>query len=87
MSISYVYDTFAKTSKGKLMHFNVVIDESNQQIAIACALAWLTSLGFDEAIVTPENCYFLHSLDAPGAIRQQLDAQGYAIYPLEGCPK
>jgi hypothetical protein len=86
MPLSYVYNTLAKTSKGKIMHFNVVIDEPHQQTALNCAKAWLKDTGHEGATVTPENCYFCHSLEAPKALRQQIDAQGYAIYPLAGCP-
>jgi Domain of unknown function (DUF2024) len=34
MPISYVFDTYAKTSKGKTMHFDVVLDEQDQQKAL-----------------------------------------------------
>ena len=33
MTISHVYDTYAKTSQGKSLHFDVVIDEQDQQKA------------------------------------------------------
>lgn len=87
MTISHVFDTYAKTAKNKKLHFNVVLDEEDQQQAMLYAKHWLASIGLDDAVVTPENCYFYHSLEAPAALRAQIDRQGYAIYKMEGCPK
>ena len=87
MTISHVFDTYAKTAKNKKLHFNVVLDEEDQQQAMLYAKHWLASIGLEDAVVTPENCYFYHSLEAPEALRAEIDRQGYAIYKMEGCPK
>lgn len=87
MPISHVFDTYAKTSKGKTMHFDVVIDELDQQMALNCAKEWLKSIGLEDATVTSENCYFCHSTEVPPELRQLINENGYAIYKLEGCPK
>jgi hypothetical protein len=87
MTISHVFDTYAKTAKNQKLHFNVVLDEEDQQQAMLYAKHWLASIGLKDAVVTPENCYFYHSLEAPEALRAEIDLQGYAIYKMEGCPK
>ena len=87
MTISHVFDTYAKTAKNQKLHFNVVLDQEDQQQAMLYAKHWLSSIGLEDAVVTPENCYFYHSLEAPAALRTEIDLQGYAIYKLEGCPK
>lgn len=87
MTISHVFDTYAKTSKGRTMHFNVILDEQDQKKALNSAKEWLETIGQEDATVVAENCYFCHSLDAPAELRQQINVQGYAIYKLEGCPK
>lgn len=88
MAIAYVYDALAKTASGRLMHFNVVIDQPCQSTAIACGLAWLNGLGHEQAVLAAENCFFCHSLEVVSAgMRHQMNAQGYAIYPMEGCPR
>ena len=87
MPISYVFDTYAKTGKGQIMHFDVVPDEQNQQKALNYAKQWLKSIGLEDAAVASENCFFCHSVEAPAELRQQINVQGYAIYKLEGCPK
>jgi hypothetical protein len=87
MSISYVFDTFAKTAQGKIIHFDVVINEQDQQKALDCAKKWLQSIGQTGAIITPGVCYFCHSVEKiPAELSSQSDSQGYAIYKLEGCP-
>ena len=87
MSISHVFDTYAKTSKGKTMHFDVVLDEQDQKKALHYAKEWLKTLGQEDATVVPENCYFCHSIEATAELRQQINDQGYAIYKLEGCTR
>lgn len=87
MTISHVYDTYAKTADGRKLHFNVVMDEEDQQKAIDYAKQWLASIDLEDAVVTPENCYFYHSVEAPAAMRADIDRQGYAIYKMEGCPR
>jgi hypothetical protein len=87
MSISHVFDTYAKKAKGGIMHFDVVIDEQDPQKALNCAKQWLESIGHPDAVVTQETCYFCHSAKAPAEMRRQIDEKGFAIYKLEGCPK
>jgi Domain of unknown function (DUF2024) len=87
MPLSHVYDTYVKTKTGRIMHFDVVLDEQDQGKALAYAKEWLTSIGHEDAVVTQENCAFCHSAEAPLELRKQIDEQGYAIYKLEGCPK
>ena len=87
MTISHVYDTYAKTSKGRIMHFDVVLDEKDPDKALHYARQWLNSIGQEEATVSQENCCFCHSTEAPPELRKQIDELGYAIYKLEGCPK
>ncbi len=87
MSISHVFDTYAKTAQGRIMHFDVVLDDKDEAKALAYAKAWLESVGVQDAVVTQENCLFCHSTEAPPELRKQIDSQGYAIYKLEGCPK
>lgn len=86
MPLSHVYDTYAKAANGRIMHFDVVLDEQDPNKAIQFAKDWLTSIGHADAVVTQENCAFCHSAEAPAELRKEIDAQGYAIYKLEGCP-
>jgi len=87
MSISHVFDTYAKTAQGSIMHFDVVLDEKNAVKALGYAQTWLESIGVHDAVVTQENCVFCHSAETPTELLKQIDSQGYAIHKLEGCPK
>jgi hypothetical protein len=87
MTTSHVFDTYAKTAEGRKLHFNVVLDEQDQQKAMDYAKQWLASINLEDAVVTPENCYFYHSVEAPAAMRADIDKNGYAIYKMEGCPR
>lgn len=69
------------------MHFNVVLDEQDQQQAVAYAQHWLAGIGLNDATVMPENCFFYHSLEVPADMRAEIDKHGYAIYKMEGCPR
>ena len=87
MPISHVFDTYAKTAQGRIMHFDVVLDEKNATKALGYAKTWLESIGVHDTVVTQENCVFCHSAEAPSELLKQIDSQGYTIYKLEGCPK
>lgn len=87
MTISHVFDTYAKTSKGRIMHFDVIMDEKDADKAIDYAKQWLTSIGEADAEVNHNNCVFCHSAAAPDALKTEIEQQGYGIYKLEGCPK
>ena len=87
MPVSHVYDTYAKSANGRIMHFDLVLDEQDQDKALKYAQEWLASIGHPDAAVTQENCMFCHSAEAPPELRKQIDLQGYGIYKLEGCPK
>lgn len=86
MTLSHIYDTYAKTPKGRIMHFDVVLDSQDQNLAIQYAEQWLKSIGENEATINQSNCIFCHSAEAPPQLRQQINDQGYAIVKLEGCP-
>lgn len=88
MSGIYVFDTYAKSATGRIMHFDVVLPENDQPKAVESARLWLNSIGQENAVVSPQSCCFCHS--EPTVSKEMLDAiqaHGYAIFKLEGCPK
>ncbi|MDP3840956.1 MAG: DUF2024 family protein [Methylococcales bacterium] len=87
MPESHVFDTRAKTAKGKIIHFDVILNEQDQQKALEYAQKWLQSIGITDATVTSGNCFFCHSIEVSDEMRAQINAQGYAIHKLEGCPE
>ncbi|MFI3138079.1 MAG: DUF2024 family protein [Methylococcaceae bacterium] len=86
MSISHVFDTYATTQKGRIMHFDVVLNEQNPAVALGYAREWLEHIGEGDAAVTLNTCVFCHSAEAPAALQHDIAQQGYAIIKMEGCP-
>ncbi|RJG42586.1 DUF2024 family protein [Motilimonas pumila] len=43
----HVFDTFSYSGSGRILHFDVLLPEKDEQRAIACARQWLTSIGDD----------------------------------------
>lgn len=83
----HVFDTYAKSEKGKIMHFDVIIAEKDPAQALACARDWLKRIGEGNAVVNQENCCYCHSeASAPTDMQTEIETSGYAIYKLEGCP-
>lgn len=87
MTLSHIFDTYAKTAQGKTLHFDVVLDEQDPAKALAYAKQWLVSIGEGNAAVDSRTCLFCHSAQAPLELRSQIESQGYAIYKMEGCPE
>ncbi|CAG1022724.1 hypothetical protein DOJK_01854 [Patescibacteria group bacterium] len=84
----YVFDTYAKSAKGKIIHFDVILEEQNQQKAMEYAQTWLDSMGINDATINSNNCFFCHSVqELPIELAAEISDRGYAIYKLEGCPK
>lgn len=83
----HVFDVYAKTAQGRILHFDVILPVNDPERALAAAREWLVSIGHEQASVNAENCCFCHSeATAPTTMRADIEKQGYAIYKLEGCP-
>lgn len=85
MALAHVFDTYAKTNQGRIMHFDVIIEDKNLDTALHYAKAWLASIGHADAEVSAKTCCFCHSAEPPPAMQQEIAERGYAIYKMEGC--
>ncbi|MCE9685716.1 MULTISPECIES: DUF2024 family protein [Shewanella] len=82
----HVFDTFAYSKTGKILHFDVLLSERNEVKAHQRAIEWLDSIGEQGATIKPRGCTFCHTVaDAP-QFADEVARNGYAIYKLEGCP-
>jgi hypothetical protein len=87
MSQIHVYDTYATSASGRIMHFDVVLPEKDAAKAAACARDWMDSIGETGAVLKDTACCYCHSEAlAPAEMQAEVDARGYAIYKMEGCP-
>ena len=82
----HVFDTFAYSQSGKIIHFDVLIPELNEALAHKFALQWLASIGEPHAVIKPSGCTFCHSSSRFPQFADDVINQGFAIYKLEGCP-
>jgi hypothetical protein len=88
MNRIYVFDTFAKSATGRILHFDVVLPENDSAKALESARHWLQSIGETNAMVNAENCAYCHSEPtAPTEMLDEIRSRGYAIFKLEGCPR
>lgn len=88
MSQIYVFDTFARSASGRILHFDVVLPEKDSTKALESARHWLQSIGEADAVVNAENCAYCHSEPtAPAEMLDEIRSRGYAIFKMEGCPK
>ncbi|MGR9106616.1 MAG: DUF2024 family protein [Gammaproteobacteria bacterium] len=83
----HVFDTYAKSTGGRILHFDVILAEPDQQRAVDSARHWLEFLGEKDARVSSETCCFCHTTSANPEVQQEVHERGFAIYPLEGCPR
>ena len=83
----HVFDVYAKTAQGRILHFDVILPVNDSERALASAREWLVSIGHEQASVNAENCCFCHSeVTGPAVMQAEIEKQGFAIYKLEGCP-
>lgn len=84
----HVYDTYARSSRGAILHFDVALTVKDDALALQYAREWLASIGHPDAQVGAENCCFCHTeAAAPPQMQQEIEEKGYAIHKLEGCPR
>lgn len=82
----HVYDTYARSANGGILHFDVVTVEKDNAKALQYARQWLAQIGEQDAVVNQENCSYCHSEStAPQAMLDDIIAHGFSIYPMEGC--
>ena len=82
-----VFDTYAHTSAGEIIHFDVLMPHGAiQEAAITHANTFLASIGVMQANVKSLRCNFCHSEPANDKIEQSIAANGCFILQMEGCP-
>ncbi|PJB71360.1 MAG: DUF2024 domain-containing protein [Alphaproteobacteria bacterium CG_4_9_14_3_um_filter_47_13] len=82
-----VYDTYATSKNGNIMHFDVFIPNGeNGDKAFQYAKIWLSDIGQNADDLDQARCRFCHSEMANPEIEREIKAQGYYILQMEGCP-
>lgn len=82
-----VYDSFATSIQGHLMHFDVFVAASTPaDQALAYGQQWLVSMGEPAAGLIQSRCNFCHSEVANPDVANHIKSHGYFILQMEGCP-
>lgn len=82
-----VYDTYATSKEGSIIHFDVFLPEGKSaEIALRYAKAFLISIGENADSVTSERCNFCHSEIASPEVKQHIEQYEHFILQMEGCP-
>jgi hypothetical protein len=82
-----VYDTYVTKKDGKVMHFDVIVEaNTSHEKAIEYGKQYLSSIGQAEQKMTQEECQFCHIQEAPPMVEKDIQARGYFIQKMEGCP-
>ncbi len=82
-----VYDSYARTYDGRLIHFDVLVEpKSSKEEALKYGLEWLNEIGESSANLEQAQCNFCHSTNATPEMERSIRNNQYFIIPLEGCP-
>jgi hypothetical protein len=83
-----VYDTYAKTANGSIVHFDVFLKSGeHKDKALEYAASFLDEIGESTGSITLERCNFCHSEIANPEVIEAVELSGYFILRMEGCPK
>lgn len=81
-----VFDTWVTTTQGQKMHFDVLVTADKADQAQIYAQQWLSSIGIHAADISQGTCAFCHTEQATPEIEADINAQGYFILQMAGCP-
>ena len=82
-----VYDTYATTAEGQVIHFDVLIASGrDSQKAYEHAEYWLRSINQENVLLRQEECRFCHQENASASIARDIETKGFHIIQMEGCP-
>lgn len=79
-----VFDTHVRTTAGHYLHFDVLTQTDDADLARQYAFAWLGSLGIQQGDISQNECRFFHSRIGDPLVMQDIARQGYFILPLQG---
>jgi hypothetical protein len=82
-----VWDTYVTKKDGKLMHFDILVPESEKEEAnILCfGLEYLKSKKQEGQPLTSKECTFCHIEKASEEISSSILEKGYYIVEMQGC--
>ncbi|GIV33940.1 MAG: hypothetical protein KatS3mg031_1475 [Chitinophagales bacterium] len=83
-----VWDTYVKTPTGDVLHFDIVVPESDsrEEVVYNYGRRYLQSRGMAEVELSAGECRFCHMEQPEAAIQKAIREHGYYIYELDTIP-
>ena len=83
-----VFDTYVKKSDGRIMHFDIIVPVgTNPEDVYRFGRDYLHAIGQGNQRLTYRECRFCHVEPASANVEREIEAKGYYIYEMEGCPE
>lgn len=82
-----VWDTYVTRKDGKIMHFDILVDENNHDAekVFEHGKNYLKSVSQEGQPLTSKECQFCHIEKAPEAIENEILKNGFSIIEMENC--
>lgn len=80
-----VFDTHVRTKDGRYLHFDVLIDNNDAELAKTYARRFLDEQGIQEESVTQSECRFCHVEPSNPVVSEAIGKHGHFIIKLQGC--
>lgn len=82
-----VYDTYVKKKDGTVMHFDILVPDSEKDTVKIHGFGrdYLATKAQAGQPLTSKECRFCHIEQADEAIEQAISTKGYFIIEMEGC--
>jgi hypothetical protein len=84
MSIK-VFDTHVRTKDGRYLHFDVLIENNDPELAKSYARRFLDEQGIQDEDIAQDRCQFCHVEPGNPQVAAAISQQGYFILKLQGC--
>ena len=82
-----VWDTYVTRKDGRVMHFDILVDDSvtSPDVIFEYGKQYLQSKDEESQVLSAEECQFCHIEAAPEEVQKQIEAFGFSIIEMENC--
>lgn len=82
-----VWDTYVTRKDGKIMHFDILVDENlnDAEQVYEYGKLYLKSVDQEGQVLSSKECRFCHIDQAPIEVENQVRANGFSIIEMENC--
>ncbi len=83
-----VYDSYAQSRKGHIMHFDVFVEKgTSKDKAFEYGCLWLKEIDENVDGFEQSRCNYCHTELSNPDVNDLIHKNGYYILQMEGCPK